>query len=198
MNVTFGIRMNVSPYTQRAVTNCLVTTAWAPFTLNFTSVTNEILAFEVKHGTPSTTLWVDEASCQVQDGQRGWFVSTDGADANAGSLAAPFKTIARAATNLNVGDILYLRGGTYRETLQLPLSGSLENPVIVTAYNAEPVTLSGCDELTGPWSATSNGIFAASAGWTLGSGYNQVFVDGTMQHEARHPDHGFRERRAGC
>jgi autotransporter-associated beta strand protein len=190
VTVTFGIRMIASPFSQRATTNCQVTTAWTLFTLNLASVTNETLALEVKHSTPSITLWVDEASCKVQDGQRGWFVSPGGSDTNAGSLASPFQTLARAVTNLNVGDNLYLRGGTYRETLQLPRSGSRENPITVAAYNAEPVTLSGCDEVAGPWSPTSNGIYAASAGWTLGSGYNQVFVDGTMQHEARHPDHG--------
>jgi autotransporter-associated beta strand protein len=190
MSVTVGIRMIASPFSQRATTNCQVTTAWTPFTLSLSSVTNETLALEVKHNTPSITLWVDEASCKVQDGKRGWFVSPDGSDASAGSLGDPFRTLARAVTNLNVGDTLFLRGGTYRETLQFPVSGSRENPVTVTAYNAEPVTLSGCDVLAEPWSPTSNGIYAASAGWTLGPGYNQVFVDGTMQHEARHPDFG--------
>ncbi len=190
VNVTFGIRMATTPFTPRASTNCQVTSAWTLFTLNLSSATNETLTLEVKHTTPSVTVWVDEASCQVQDGQRGWFVSPDGADINAGTLDAPFQTLARAVTNLNAGDTLYLRGGTYRETLQLPRSGSRANPILVTAHNAEPVTLSGCDALAGPWSPTSNGIYAASAGGSLGFGYNQVFVDGTMQHEARHPDHG--------
>ncbi len=190
MNVTFGIRMTVYPYTQRATTNCAVTPAWTLFTLNLSSATNETLALEVKHSIPSVTLWVDEARCQVLDGQRIWFASPDGSDANTGSLAFPFLTLARATTNLNAGDTLCLRGGTYRETLRVPLSGSRENPIIVTAYNAEPVTLSGCDVLTNDWSYASNGIYTASTDWTLGSGYNQVFADGEMQHEARHPDHG--------
>ncbi len=190
MNVTLGMRMSVSPFTQRAGTNCQVTATWTLFTLNLSSVTNEILALEVKHNTPATTLWVDEASCKVQDGQRGWFISPAGSDTNAGTLAAPFQTLARASTNLNAGDSLLLRGGTYRETLQFPRSGLRENPIVVTAYHAEPVTISGCDALPGPWTPASNGIYAANADWTLGSGYNQVFVDGAMQQEARHPDHG--------
>jgi len=190
ISVAVGIRMTVSPFTQRATTNCPVTATWTLFTLNVTSLTNETLALEVKHSIPSVTLWVDEASCKVQDGHRAWFVSPNGSDANAGSLEAPFQTLARAVTNLNIGDSLNLRGGTYRETLQFPLSGSRENPITVTAYNAESVTLSGCDAVAGPWSSTSNGIYAARADWTLGAGYNQVFVDGAMQHEARHPDYG--------
>ena len=190
ITVTVGIRMNVSPYTQRATTNCAVTAAWTLFTLSASSSTNETLAFEVKHSLSSVTLWMDEASCKVQDGHRAWFVSPSGTDTNAGSFVAPFRTLARAVSNLNIGDGLSLRGGTYRETLQFPLSGTRENPITVTAYNSETVTLSGCDALDGPWSPTSNGIYAASADWTLGSGYNQVFVDGTMQHEARHPDYG--------
>jgi autotransporter-associated beta strand protein len=188
--VTLGIRMTVSPFTQRAATNCQASAAWTCFALNFTAVANELLAFEVKHGAPSLTLWVDEASCAVQDGHRSWFVSPDGSDSSAGSLAAPFQTLARAVTNLNAGDTLYLRGGTYRETLRLPQSGTPENPITVCAYSNENVTLSGCDVLAGPWSPASNGIYAASTEWTLGSGYNQVFADNAMQHEARHPDHG--------
>ena len=189
-NVSFDIRMTVSPYSQRATTNCAVTTSWKLFTLNLTPATSEPLALEVKHSLSSVTLWVDEASCTVADGQRIWFVSPGGSDTNAGSLSAPFLTLARAVTNLNAGDTLCLRGGTYRETLQLAQSGTPEYPITVCAYNAEAVTLSGCDTLAGPWSPTSNGIYAASAGWTLGPGYNQVFADGAMQHEARHPDYG--------
>jgi autotransporter-associated beta strand protein len=121
---------------------------------------------------------------------REWFAATNGSDAADGTLGAPFLTLARAVSALAPGDTLYLRGGTYRETLQPLVSGTPGARLTITAYPGEPVSLTGCDQLAGPWSAVSNGIYAASAGWSLGSGYNQVFADGTMQHEARHPNHG--------
>lgn len=184
------VRQKATPYLVRASTNCAVTASWQPFSVTLQSVATEPLAVSISLANQSTTLWMDEASCRVQDGHRAWYVATDGSDVGSGSLEAPFRSLSRAVTNLNVGDILCLRGGTYRETLLLPLSGTRENPITVTAYRAEPVTLSGCDAVAGPWSAVSNGIYAANTDWTLGAGYNQVFADGAMQHEARHPNFG--------
>jgi hypothetical protein len=86
--------------------------------------------------------------------------------------------------------VLYLRAGTYRETLQPPRSGTATAPITIAAFPGETVTLSGCDEVAGPWIAAANGIHRADVGWDLGAGYNQLFVDGLMQHEARHPNHG--------
>ena len=184
------IRQKSSPYSARAATNCVITSTWQSFHITVQSVATETLAVSVNLSNHATTLWVDQASCVVQDGGRVWYVAPNGADSNSGSLSAPFETVARAVTQLNVGDVITLRAGTYRETLQLPLSGTRENPITFCAYNNEPVIVSGCDVVAGPWAATSNAIYTARAEWTLGSGYNQVFVDGAMVHEARHPNFG--------
>jgi autotransporter-associated beta strand protein len=42
-----------------------------------------------------------------------YYVSPTGNDNNAGTLAAPFATIAKAQTTATAGDVVYLRGGTY-------------------------------------------------------------------------------------
>ncbi len=47
-----------------------------------------------------------------------YYVATNGSDSNAGSEAAPFKTIARGSKALNVGDTLYIRAGTYAEAMR--------------------------------------------------------------------------------
>src|ERR1700724_3758393 len=52
-----------------------------------------------------------------------WFVATNGSDSNPGSLAAPFKSIQRAANVANSGDVVDIRGGTYRETVNPAHSG---------------------------------------------------------------------------
>ena len=43
-----------------------------------------------------------------------FFVSPSGNDSNSGTQEAPFQTIGFALTRINLGDVLYLRGGEYR------------------------------------------------------------------------------------
>lgn len=117
-----------------------------------------------------------------------YFVSPAGSDANPGTLSAPFMTLSKAVPLLNAGDTLYLRGGTYRETLTAVHSGTISQPITIKAYSNEVATVSGCDVVTNTWNYTSNGIYSTSVGWDLGEGYNQVFVDGLMQHEAQYPN----------
>lgn len=128
-------------------------------------------------------------ACAAPVRGRDWFVATNGSDAADGSLAAPFRTLSRGTDALAPGDTLYLRGGTYRETLQPRRSGTEAAPLLIAAYSNEAATLSACDALAGLWSALSNGVYSTDTAWTLGSGYDQLFADGTMLHEARHPDH---------
>ncbi len=119
-----------------------------------------------------------------------YFVATNGSDANPGTtLSAPFQTIQHAATITVAGDACFIRAGVYRETLAPSNSGTSNAPIAFTAYSNEVVTLSGADLVTN-WTFWSNGIYQASVGWNLGVGYNQVFVDGAMMHEARYPDYG--------
>src|SRR5688500_14247788 len=53
-----------------------------------------------------------------------YFVSTAGNDAHAGSASAPFRTIQRAADVAQPGDTVFVRGGTYRETVTPRRSGT--------------------------------------------------------------------------
>lgn len=46
---------------------------------------------------------------------REYFVATDGNDAADGSAAKPWRTIGRAALVAAAGDVVTIRGGTYRE-----------------------------------------------------------------------------------
>ncbi len=183
-------RQSTSPWATRATTNCAVTTEWQRFTLNFTPSTNESLRLDVNINNQPMTLWVDEASLVVGDGNREWHVSPSGSDSGDGSTDAPFQSLARAVQSLVPGDTLRLGSGTYREAL-LPLSsGTPEQPITIAARDGEEVILTGLDILTNTWALTSNGIYVADVGWDLGMGYNQVFVDGAMQHQARHPNYG--------
>jgi hypothetical protein len=112
-----------------------------------------------------------------------YFVSTGGNDANAGTnLSASFRTIQRAANMAKPGDTVFVRGGTYRETVK-----PANSRVTFKAYNGEKVTVSGANVVSG-WSNYKNSIYRAPMGWDEGFGQNQVFVDGRMMIEARWPN----------
>ena len=116
-----------------------------------------------------------------------YYVSTQGADGNPGTLSAPFRTIQRGATAAEPGDTVVVRTGTYRESVRPSRSGTADAPITFQAYPGEEVTISGADVISG-WSNHKNSVFQARQRWDLGFGKNQVFLDGRMMVEARWPN----------
>src|SRR5439155_6238344 len=81
-----------------------------------------------------------------------YYVSLGGSDgADGRSLSSPFKTIQRGADAAQPGDTVLVRGGTYRETVTPPRSGTSSAPITFKPYNGERVTVSGADRVTA-WS----------------------------------------------
>ena len=72
-----------------------------------------------------------------------YYVSPAGSNANPGNEALPFLSLTYAAQRLQPGDTLYVRAGTYPESLinQIPSGTSWEAPVTVAAYPGETVIL---------------------------------------------------------
>ena len=59
-----------------------------------------------------------------------YFVSPDGNDKNPGTLKKPFRTIQKAVKSVKSGDICFIRGGRYEESIKidnLNLSGTAVN-----------------------------------------------------------------------
>src|SRR5579884_2126337 len=129
--------------------------------------------------------------CELLEGRvllsRSWFVAPGGRDSSPGTLAAPFATIQRAASLAQPGDTVFIRGGTYHETVTPARPGSAAAPITFAAYHGEHVTLDGADPITG-WTNYRGAIYQAPQPWTLGEGDDQVFVDGRMINEARWPN----------
>ncbi|MCA9970961.1 MAG: hypothetical protein KC425_12135, partial [Anaerolineales bacterium] len=124
-----------------------------------------------------------------------YYVAPSGADSNDGlTLATPFATIQKCASVATAGDTCLIRGGTYRETVTVPRSGSAGNPITFKAYNAETVTLSGADVLTAAWTQHSGRIYRTTLPWNLDIRDanqvtdNQIFLDGQMLPAARWPN----------
>ena len=74
-------------------------------------------------------------------GNRVLYVSPSGDNANPGSQAQPWGTIKYAADNAQAGDIVWVRGGTYKEQLAPAHSGTPTQPIVFAAFPGETVTL---------------------------------------------------------
>lgn len=126
-----------------------------------------------------------------------YYVSTAGDNANPGtSIDAPLRTIQQAVDTAMPGDIVLVRGGTYRETVTTPRSGTALARITIRNYENEVVTVSGTDVITGAWTSVGNEVYRAPMPWnyqfenqnTTAYNSNQVFVNGQMTELARWPN----------
>ncbi len=79
------------------------------------------------------------------------------ADANAGSEAAPWQTIGRAASapELKPGDTVLIKSGVYREYVDIKVSGEPEKPITFAAAPDARVVIKGSEIVKGPWKRIS-------------------------------------------
>jgi hypothetical protein len=73
----------------------------------------------------------------------GYYVSTTGNDESAGTFENPWRTISYGITQLTAGDTLYIRGGTYVESIEENTSGTAVNPITISGYNGETAIIDG-------------------------------------------------------
>lgn len=144
-----------------------------------------------------------------------FYVSPSGNDRNSGrTIKASLRTIQRCADLALAGDTCEVLAGTYRETVNVPNSGTADAPITIEAYQHQTVTVEGADPVTG-WQPVTTGDLAAitaaddrltgspfagavaagemyRAPLTIAPGLagNQVFVDATAANEAQWPDPG--------
>ena len=69
--------------------------------------------------------------------------STKGNDANAGSKAKPWRSINHSLHQLNPGDTLCLRGGTFYEHVVMPVSGTTNAPITIRSFPNELAVIDG-------------------------------------------------------
>src|SRR5688572_12785256 len=139
-------------------------------------------------------------ACFFNTFARDYFVGGSGAsDTNPGTATQPFATIQKAATIAVAGDVIKIRGGTYRETIVPANSGTGAQPITFQPDNGATVIINGTNPVTTPWTIHGGNIYKTSvtlpvnghqsqltSNTTLLS--NQLFKDGRMQFEARWPD----------
>ena len=117
--------------------------------------------------------------------------SSGGSDSNNGSIGSPFETIQYGINQLSSGgDILYIRAGTYRETITINKTGSNGNPITIEAYSSEEVTIDGTVDVTGSWTSHGNGIYKLSS---YSTNITQLFVDDEPMVNSRWPNAQFND-----
>ena len=101
-----------------------------------------------------------------------YYVSTTGNDSNTGTEAAPWKTIAKAATAAAAGDTVIINSGTYDETVTFSKSGAAGNPITFIG--------SGSPVIRG--NVTTKGSYLVIDGFTISppsaGGYGAVTLAG--------------------
>lgn len=114
-----------------------------------------------------------------------------------GTLANPFQTIDYAAGYAVAGSTVFIRAGTYRESVTPPNSGTAANPITFKPYNNEAVTITGLDAIVpgsngaGAWTQHSGSIWKIQLTSAYGNGSqgrNAVFANGALVNEARWPN----------
>jgi autotransporter-associated beta strand protein len=117
------------------------------------------------------------------------YVSTTGNDTTGnGTIGNPYKTITKGFSVASAGDIIQVRGGTYRETVALVnKSGSAGAPITLASYTNESAILSGLDVKTLTWT-TNSGMPNVWVATYTGGAFEQMFVDGKPMLEARWPN----------
>lgn len=102
-----------------------------------------------------------------------------GADQNAGTDKAPWKTITHGVKQLKPGDTLVLRGGTYYESVTIAAVGTAEKPITLRAFPGELAILdAGLREFfenpATAWEPVPNGVdgeFRSTKTYTQGGGF---------------------------
>lgn len=70
-------------------------------------------------------------------------------DDGPGTAELPWKTVSKAAENVNRGDIIIIHEGVYRERVVIKNSGTAQQPIRFEAAPGERVIITGADQLTG-------------------------------------------------
>jgi hypothetical protein len=70
--------------------------------------------------------------------------ATNGSDTNDGlSVNTAWKTLQKAVSNVQPGDTLFVRGGTYSANIVISITGTSSNPIKLTNYPGETVIIDG-------------------------------------------------------
>jgi len=77
--------------------------------------------------------------------QSNYYVATNGNNANTGSLNSPWKTIQYGIDQLKPGDVLNIKAGTYKEIIEIGVSGTPGKYITIKNYQNDEVIIDGSE-----------------------------------------------------
>lgn len=119
---------------------------------------------------------------------RGYYVSKNGSDTNAGTRKAPFLTIAKATSVMGRGDECIIMEGHYNEVIKSKADGTVDDPIIFTNYKNDRVVIDATQSVNG-WSRFEGDIYKTNVELFASKGvYNTVYFNGKLLDVARWPN----------
>ena len=109
--------------------------------------------------------------------KKAYYVALTGSDLNDGSIKKPFCTIQKAINVAKAGEAVLIRGGVYSEHIIIEESGTLTNPIIVSAFPKEEVIIDG-KLLSGFGEEKSNGNRNWESGLIQLNGAKNIVISG--------------------
>lgn len=119
--------------------------------------------------------------------QNTYYVAIDGDDANAGTMASPFKTFNKAVAEMNAGDTCIIRGGVYEEALLVNKNGTAGNYLTFKAADGEQVQIKATTYLNG-WQLHNGNIYKANVDMGIESRFRAVYHNTNYMDLARWPN----------
>jgi hypothetical protein len=150
------------PYTSGVLND---TTIYARFTP--TAIASYMDSILVSGGEAPTQNVAVTGTGVASDVILGIFVSTTGSDTNSGTFDDPFATITKAVSVAQVGDTIFVRGGTYSLTITITLSASgtdSSNRYYLFAYGSERPVL---DFSSMSFGSSNRGIILSGSYWHI-------------------------------
>ncbi len=117
-----------------------------------------------------------------------YYVATTGNDSNAGSEAAPFRTIAYAVSKMVAGDTTYVKGGTYNEgKISFKRSGTESAPIKLLNASGESPVIEASPHNSGVGISIINaGGVNKSIGWIIIEGFEITKFQHAILYRSAH------------
>ena len=125
----------------------------------------------VTGGSPATAGFATRSDALPEPSGGTLYVAPGGDDGNAGTDPAhPLRTIQRAADLAQAGDLVSIAPGVYRESVNVPRSGTAVAPIVIRG-SAPGAILDGADAAIAAgvaWTAVGGGVYSRVTGFATG------------------------------
>ncbi|WP_076420178.1 right-handed parallel beta-helix repeat-containing protein [Colwellia sp. UCD-KL20] len=139
------------------------------------------MKFYVKHSFLIASIFLSNISTA-----KDIYVAKNGNDDSLGTQTQPYLTLTKAANTAVAGDTVYIRTGTYEETLAPVNSGTESSPIVFQSYENEKVVITAMEALSG-FQQDKGDIYVTNVAWDLGQ-KNFVMQNRTAMDLARWPN----------